>query len=100
MSYEPAALEVALAAAVGDDPTLVAELRAAFLDSAGQYVDAMKRAGSAGDWQEAALRLKGLAASFGAGRLIELADEAIAAPRGDVQLLGTIERAMAVLRVQ
>lgn len=99
MSYEPAALEVALAAAVGDDPALVAELRAAFLDSAIRHFDAMKRAVSDAEWQEGGLRLKGLAASFGAARLIDLADGAIRAPRGDGEALAGLERALAILRV-
>lgn len=99
MSYEPAALEVALAAAVGDDPALVAELRTAFLDSARRHFDAMKRAVSDPEWQEGALRLKGLAASFGAARLIELADSAARAPRGDGETLSGIDRALAILRV-
>lgn len=98
MSYEPAALESALAAAVGHDPTLVAELRAAFLDSAARHSDAMKRAISDAEWREAGLRLKGLAASFGAARLIELADLAVSRPRGDSAVLADIERALAVLR--
>ena len=100
MSYEPSALELALAAAVGDDPGLVAELRSAFIDSAARHADAMARARSDAEWQEAALRLKGLAASFGAGRLIELADEAAAAPRGDAEALAAIERALVVMGVQ
>jgi HPt (histidine-containing phosphotransfer) domain-containing protein len=100
MSFEPAALESALAAAVGDDPTLVAELRTAFLDSAIRHFEAMKRAVTEPDWREAALRLKGLAASFGASRLIELADEAVAGRRADSTALADIERALAVLRVQ
>lgn len=100
MSYEPAALESALAAAVGDDPTLVAELRAAFLDSAMRHFEAMKRAVAEPEWREAALRLKGLAASFGAARLIELADSASLARRADTEVLADIERALAVLRVR
>lgn len=100
MSYEPAALESALAAAVGDDPALVAELRHAFIDSAVRHFDAMRRAVSGPEWREAALRLKGLAASFGAVRLVELADEAAEARRADGEALADIERALAVLRVQ
>lgn len=100
MSYEPAALESALAAAVGDDPALVAELRTAFLDSAIRHFEAMKRAVTEPDWREASLRLKGLAASFGAARLIELADSASASRRGDSETLADIERTLAVLRFQ
>ena len=39
MAYDPGALHAALAAAVGDDPTLVAELRSAFVASAASLAD-------------------------------------------------------------
>ena len=66
MAYDPGAIDATLAAAVGDDPALIAELREAFLDSAGRVVEALERAESDEAWRNAAWRLKGLAASFGA----------------------------------
>jgi len=36
MAYDPGAIDATLAAAVGDDPALIAELRDAFLDTATQ----------------------------------------------------------------
>jgi HPt (histidine-containing phosphotransfer) domain-containing protein len=66
MVYDPGALHIALAAAVGDDPQLVAELRGAFLDSAATLVDQLRRSRCDGNWRMAALRLQGLGASFGA----------------------------------
>lgn len=92
--YDPGALEIALAAAVGDDPALVAELRQAFMESAAAHVEAMSGAANPADWQAAAYRLKGLAASFGATRLMEVADRAASAPAGDSDTIRTATRAI------
>jgi histidine phosphotransfer protein HptB len=70
MAYDPGAIEAALAAAVGDDPGLIAELRLAFTDSAERALDALAAAVDDAAWVIAARRLKGLAASFGAERLM------------------------------
>lgn len=83
MSYDPGALEMALAAAVGDDPRLVAELRRAFIDSAMIHLDRMARARCDANWVQSALRLKGLAGSFGALDMMRLADEALEGAPGD-----------------
>ncbi|HEU4968083.1 Hpt domain-containing protein [Sphingomonas sp.] len=96
MSFEQA-LHTSLAAAVGDDQALVAELRGAFLDSATRHFDAMRRASSDADWREAGLRLKGLAASFGATSLMAEAGRAAEARRGDADVLAGVERGLAVL---
>jgi HPt (histidine-containing phosphotransfer) domain-containing protein len=77
MVYDPGALNASLSAAVGSDPYLVAELRAAFVESALRQVDLMGRARCDANWTVAASRLKSLAASFGALNLLELADEAL-----------------------
>lgn len=73
MVYDPGALHVALAAAVGDDPQLIAELRGVFLESATALVKQLKRTRIDTEWQMAAIRLHGLAASFGAVALMEAA---------------------------
>jgi HPt (histidine-containing phosphotransfer) domain-containing protein len=96
MSFEQA-LNTSLAAAVGDDQTLVAELRGAFLDSATRHFETMRRASSDTDWREAGLRLKGLAASFGATALMAQAGRAAESRRGDADALADIERGLAVL---
>jgi HPt (histidine-containing phosphotransfer) domain-containing protein len=98
MSFEQA-LHTSLAAAVGDDQALVAELRGAFLDSATRHFDAMRRASTDADWREAGLRLKGLAASFGAGALMQEAGRAAEARRGDADVLAGVERGLAVLAI-
>lgn len=95
MAYDPGALRAALAAAVGDDPELVAELRAAFLDSAARSVDLLARSRSDGNWQMAARRLQGLAASFGALELMEIAETAAEGAPGDPVVLRAVRGAIA-----
>jgi HPt (histidine-containing phosphotransfer) domain-containing protein len=95
MAYDPGALRTALAAAVGDDPDLVAELRTAFLDSVSRTADLLSRARSDGNWRMAALRLQGIAASFGATELMEIASEAAAGVPRDPVMLRRIATAVA-----
>ena len=83
MAYEASALDATLAAAAGDDPELFAELRRAFIESLSRQVDLLRRARCDGNWQVAAMRLKGLAASFHAEPLIALAEEALEAAPGE-----------------
>lgn len=87
MAYDPGAMNASLAAAVGSDGALVADLRTAFLESARRQADLMCRARCDANWIYAASRLKGLAASFGAVGLMALADEALdSAPSDPVAL--------------
>jgi histidine phosphotransfer protein HptB len=97
MAYDPGALEAALAAAVGDEPMLIAELRGAFFESAQVHVDVLRRATLLCDWQDAASRLHNLAASFGALRLMDVATQAARASKIDAGQLRKIERAIAAL---
>jgi len=83
MAYEASALDATLAAAAGDDPELFAELRRAFIESLSRQVDLLRRSRCDGNWQVAAMRLKGLAASFHAEPLIALAEEALEAAPGE-----------------
>jgi len=96
MAYDPGAIDATLAAAVGDEPGLIAELRAAFVDSAEKTIDAIQAAENDEAWRLAAARLKGLAASFGAVRLMSLASEAAGAP-GNADVVRTLRRAVARL---
>ena len=91
MVYENGALDETLAAAAGDDAALLAELRAAFVESLDLQVDLLKRARCDGNWTIAAMRLKGLAASFHASELIRLAEEAIASAPGEPTVVRRIE---------
>lgn len=92
MAYEAGALDATLAAAAGEDPGLLAELRAAFVESLERQIDLLKRSRCDGNWNVAAMRLKSLAASFHAGDLIVLAEEAIAAAPGEPTVVRRLER--------
>ncbi len=96
MAYDPGAINAALAAAVGDEPALIAELRQAFVDGAADAVQAMRAAADDATWQASAARLRGLAASFGAVRLMALATETAEKAR-DPALLAKLERLVARL---
>jgi len=91
MAYESGALDATLAAAAGDDPELFAELRRAFSESLETQVDLLRRSRCDGNWNVAALRLKGLAASFHAEKLIVLAEEALDAAPGDPVVIRKLE---------
>lgn len=90
MAYDPGALNASLAAAVGSDGALMAELRGAFIESAARQLDLMGRARCDANWTIAAARLKSIAASFGAAGLGALADEALAGAPGDPVVLRRI----------
>lgn len=94
MVYDPGALNASLAAAVGSDPGLMGELRAAFLESATRQTDLMSRSRCDANWQFAAARLKSLAASFGAVGLAALADEALEGAPGDPVVLRKLRAAI------
>ncbi|MDE2595303.1 MAG: Hpt domain-containing protein [Sphingomonadales bacterium] len=94
MAYEAGALDATLAAAAGDDAALFAELRTAFIDSLARQVDLLRRSRCDGNWQVAAMRLKGLAASFHADPLILLAEQALEAAPGEP---GVVRRIQAFL---
>ncbi|MEV5022512.1 Hpt domain-containing protein [Sphingobium sp. LMA1-1-1.1] len=94
MSYDPGALNAALAAAVGDDRPLIEDLRVAFIESAERQVDLLGRSRCDANWQLAAWRLKGLAASFGLTALMAMADEAADAAPGDPRILRRLRTAL------
>jgi len=94
MVYDPGALNASLAAAVGSDPELMAELRAAFIESAARQADLMSRARCDANWEISASRLKSLAASFGAVGLGALADEALEGAPGDPVVLRKLQAAI------
>ncbi|PKB25542.1 hypothetical protein B0I00_0744 [Novosphingobium kunmingense] len=91
MAYEAGALDATLAAAAGEDPALFSELRQAFIDSLSNQVDLLRRSRCDGNWQIAALRLKGLAASFHAEPLIGMAEEALEAAPGEPTVVRRIQ---------
>ncbi len=97
MAYDPGAIDAALAAAVGDEPALIAELRLAFVEGVERSLVAMENAADDEAWRGAAWRLKGLAASFGAVRLMALAEQATGHGLDDRTTLGKLRRAAARL---
>ena len=95
MAYNNGALDATLAAAAGDNAVLMHELRGAFLDSAARQLDLLKRARCDGNWNVAALRLKGLAASFHADELLAAAEQALNSAPGEPQAIREIEAVLA-----
>jgi HPt (histidine-containing phosphotransfer) domain-containing protein len=95
MAYGNATLDATLAAAAGDNPALMAELRAAFIESALRHLDLLKRARCDGNWTVAAMRLKSLAASFNADDLLAAAERALASAPGEPMAVREIEAVMA-----
>jgi HPt (histidine-containing phosphotransfer) domain-containing protein len=98
MLYDPIELQSSLAAAVGEDAALIAELQRAFLESAQAHLEILAAARNDTDWVMSALRLQGLAASFGASPLMRLADDAAASMRGDAAILKRIGQELDQLR--
>ena len=87
MVHQVGDFDATLAAAAGADAALLAELRAAFVDSLTQHVDLLKRARCDGNWEVAAMRLKGLGASFHAPELVKLAQDALDGAPGEPAVL-------------
>jgi hypothetical protein len=99
MSIDYGAFDTALKAAAGDDAGLLAELRQTFLESAKRQTSLLTRSRCDANWQYTSWRLKGLAASFGANRLMELADEASNGAPGDPVIIRQIEGAIHEIEV-
>lgn len=91
MAYEVGALDATLAAAAGDDADTFSALRQAFAESLGHHLDLLRRARCDGNWRMAAMRIKGLAASFHAEPLLVLAEEAIEAAPGEPTVIRRIQ---------
>lgn len=91
MAFESGALDATIAAAAGDDAALMAELRATFVESARRQLDLLRRSRCDGNWSVAAMRLKGLAASFHVEDLMQLAQQALDGVPGDPAILRQID---------
>ncbi|MBW8783500.1 MAG: Hpt domain-containing protein [Novosphingobium sp.] len=94
MAYDSGDLDATLAAAAGEDAELFAELRRAFTESLARNIDLLRRARCDGNWQVAAMRLKGLGASFHAEQLVALANLALDGAPGEP---GIVRRLQAFL---
>ena len=95
MAYESGALDATIAAAAGDDSELMNELRGVFIESAEKQLDLLKRSRCDGNWNVAAMRLKGLAASFHAEDLLVAAENALASAPGEPAAIRDIETVLA-----
>lgn len=95
MVYEAGALDATLAAAAGDDAELLGELRDAFVESALRQLDLLKRSRCDGNWNVAAMRIKGLAASFHSQELQLAAERALESAPGDPAAIRAIEGVIA-----
>lgn len=94
MSFDSGPLDRYLSAAFGDDPAMAMDLRTAFTGSARDLSDLMRRSRCDSNWEMAAIRLKGLAATFGIIPLIQLAEAAIEGAPGDPAVLRQINSAI------
>ncbi|HEX7854082.1 MAG TPA: Hpt domain-containing protein [Sphingobium sp.] len=97
MAYEFAPIDAALTAAYSDDPALMADLRRTVLHSAHEHVQALAQSASAPEWHRAAWRFKGLCVTFGLAQLIDLAERATVAPKGDPGLLRKLQAVLKAL---
>lgn len=88
------AFDTALKAAVGDDASLMAELRVSFVESVKRQISLLSRSRCDANWQYSCWRLKGLAASFGATHLMVLADEASEGAPGDPVVIRKLNNAI------
>lgn len=95
MSVDYGSFDTALKAAAGDDAALIIELRATFVESAKRQLSLLSRSRCDANWQYTSWRLKGLAASFGATRLMSLADEASDGAPGDPAVIRKLDKAIA-----
>lgn len=92
MAYDAGSFDATLAAAAGDDPALLAELRAGFVESLAHLVDLLRRARCDGNWEVAAQRLAGLGASFHSPELVRLAQDALDGAPGEPAVLRKLDR--------
>ncbi len=91
MAYENGALDATLVAAAGGDEALVVELRDAFVESLRLQIDLLRRSRCDGNWNVAAMRLRGLGASFHSETLVALADEALEGAPGEPGVVRKLE---------
>jgi histidine phosphotransfer protein HptB len=98
MAYYSGAIEASLTAALGDDPVLVADLRQAFFDGIARHLAALDEAMDDGAIRDAAARLRGLAASFGADRLMQALTPTIETGRITPAQRRRVDRVVAMMK--
>ena len=92
MAFQGGDLDATFASAAGEDAALLAELRAVFAESLDRQIDLLRRARCDGNWNVAAMRLKGLGASFNAPHLVRLAEEALDSAPGEPTVVRKLVR--------
>ena len=100
MAYQQGPFLAALGAASGDDPVLLAELRASFLESVDRQLDLLRRSRCDGNWRVAAERLHAIAGSFHVHELRDLASEALNAAPGEPTVIASLGALASELRAQ
>lgn len=98
MAYHFHGFDSALVAAVGEDVGLISELRTALYESAIHYADLLERARCDANWEIAAHRLKGVAASFGASAVSAAAEFALNSAPGDPVAIRKVKAEVACLK--
>lgn len=78
---------------------MLKELRAAFAQSTRKQVDLLKRARCDGNWNVAAMRIKGLAASFHSEELLKLAEDALNSAPGEPVIVRKFDQFLAEFAV-
>jgi hypothetical protein len=97
MAFARHSFDPSIASALGDDPTLIGELVRELAGNARLHADLLARARCDANWRVAAERLVGLAASFGAMRLMQAAQDARIAAPGDPVALRRVNQAVSAL---
>ncbi len=97
MAYPFDSFDQSILVSLSDDPQLMDELTRALAENARVHADLLSRARCDANWHSAAERLAGLAASFGARRLLGAAHQALDAAPGDPVALRAIRQAITAL---
>ncbi len=94
MSINLNSLHWTITGALGDDLSLLEELRVALIADARHAEDLLSRSRCDANWVVAAKRLKSLAASFGARKLMDAASDALILAPGDPVALRAVNAAI------
>lgn len=97
MAFSFDSFDQSILISLSDDPELMSELTRALAENARVHADLMSRSRCDANWHAAAERLAGLAASFGARRLLNAAHQALDAAPGDPVALRSVRQAITAL---
>ena len=94
MAYDYRGLDWSIAAALGDDGALLAELHQALVQDARAAANLLERARCDANWLAAARKLENLAMSFGSKRLELAAKQALSLAPNDPTSIRAVTRAV------